>query len=167
MSPSGTLSPLRGPFRALTVACVPAAASLDEDAWTRALAIVDGALADRPAPVRRQLALFVRVVEVLARLRHGKGLERLAPERTRRLLEALERSPLLLLRRGTWGLRTLAFMGYYGQEDVRRALGYAAALRGWESRGAGQGPWADRSGAAPPEPGTLTAGRGEGSPPHA
>lgn len=158
MSAPGTLSPLRGPFRAVTVACIPAASELDDEGWTRALAIVDDALSQRPPAVRRQLALFVRVLGVLSRLRYGRGLERLDPGRTRRLLGTLERSPLLLLRRGTWGLRTLAFMGYYGQAEVRRDLGYGAALRGWEARGSRQGPWPDRGGAAPPEPGTLVAG---------
>lgn len=157
MTPASTVSPIRGAFRAVTVACVPAAARLTPEAWARAEAIVDDALAERPAAVRRQILLFVRVLGVLSILRFGRGLEALEPERVRQLLGALERSPLLLLRRGTWGLRTLAFMGYYGQADVRARLGYAAALRGWEARGGLQGPWTDRRGAAPPEAPTLTA----------
>jgi hypothetical protein len=101
--------------------------------------------------VRGQLVLFVRALSLLALLRFGRGLAGLDPARTRRLLSTLERAPLLLLRRGTWGLRTLAFMGVYGQPGIRRELGYAAALRGWEARGATPGPWPERKGAAPPE----------------
>ncbi|MHB1194436.1 MAG: hypothetical protein ACYC6F_15540 [Longimicrobiales bacterium] len=140
-----------GAFRALTVACVPAAAGFDEAAWARAEAIVDDALAQRPAGIRRQVLLFVRLLGLLAILRHGRGLARLDPARTRRLLEWLGRSPVLLLRRGTWGVRTLCFMGVYTQAEVRGDIGYAAALRGWEGRGTSPGPWPERRGAAPPE----------------
>lgn len=142
---------VRGEFRAVTVACAPRAASFSPQEWERAEAIVNDALAQRPAGVRRQVALFVRVLDVLSLLRFGKRLARLDPARARRLLGSLERSPLLLLRRGTWGLRTLAFMGVYGQAEVRRELGYGAALRGWDARGGPMGPWPDRAGAAPPE----------------
>jgi hypothetical protein len=152
---------VRGAFRALTVACVPAAAGFDEAAWARAEAIVDDALAQRPPAMRRQVALFLRVLGLLAVLRHGRGLGRLDPARTRRLLAWLERSPLLLLRRGTWGVRTLCFMGVYAQPQVRRDIGYAAALRGWEERGTTPGPWPERLGAAPPERGVLTADGGD------
>lgn len=158
MNRTGTLDRIRGPYRAVTVACVPRAEALTEEEWGRAEAIVDEALAQRPPAVRRQVVLFVKILGFLALVRHGKRLERLAPERTRALLARFEGGPLLLLRRGTWGLRTLAFMGYYGQASVRDELGYTAALRGWETRSGSQGPWPDRGGAAPPEAGTLTAG---------
>jgi len=127
---SSTLDAIRGELRAVTVACVPAAAHLDERAWVRAEAIVSDTLAQRPASVRSQLVLFVRVLSLLAFLRFGRGLAALDPERTLKLLSTLERAPVLLLRRGTWGLRTLAFMGVYAQPEVRRRIGYAAGCRG-------------------------------------
>lgn len=157
MTPIRTVAPIRGALRAVTLACVPASRRLTEEGWARAEVIVGDALAQRPPSVRRQVVTFVRVLGVLGFLRYGRRLERLGPERMRTLLASLESGPLLLLRRGTWGLRTLAFMGYYGQPSVRSELGYAAALRGWESRGARQGPWPERGGAAPPEAGVLTA----------
>ena len=50
------------------------------------------------------------------------------------MLETLQDAPVLLLRRGIWGLRTLAFMGYYTRPDAQRAIGYRADPRGWEAR---------------------------------
>lgn len=161
----GTLAPVRGAFRTVTVACVPAAAAFDDAAWSRAEEVVDEALAQRPAAVRRQVILFLRVLGAFSVVRFGRGLTAAGPERVRRLLGALEWSPVLLLRRGTWGVRTLAFMGVYTQADVRRRIGYEAAPRGWEARGGEQAGWPDRRGAAPPEAGTLTvddAGDGGG-----
>ncbi|NJD20398.1 MAG: hypothetical protein FIA95_14100, partial [Gemmatimonadetes bacterium] len=104
---------LRGVLRTLAVACVPAASRLDAAGGARAETIVEDFLAQRPASVRRQLLLFLRLLGLLARLRHGRGLAALDPARARTLLASLERSPLLLLRRGTWGVRTLCFMGVY------------------------------------------------------
>jgi hypothetical protein len=42
--------------------------------------------------------------------------------------------PALLLRRGSWGLRTLVLMGYYGRPDAKQEIGYRADPRGWEAR---------------------------------
>jgi hypothetical protein len=166
MSPPSTLAPVRPLFRAITRAAVPASEAFDDARWSRAEEIVDGALADRPSGVRRQVVLFVRVVDTLARVRFGRGLGSLPVARVRTLMGSLERAPVPLLRRGLWGVRTLAFMGCYAQDGVREALGYRAAAGGWGARGHDGGPWPDRKGAGPPETGTLVAGE-EAEPGHA
>lgn len=147
-------------FRVLTRAFVPRAADLDEEGWRRGEAIVSDALSVRPPSIRRQIGIFVRVVGLLAFLRYGRSLKSLSASRLGRLLGRLERAPLLLLRRGVWGLRTLAFMGYYGQASVREAIGYRADLRGWQDRGEDAGPWSDREGAGAPEAWVLTRDEG-------
>ena len=157
MAQDAPLAPARSAFRAVARAVAPAAAELDEVAWMRGEARVEKALADRPAQVRRQVVLFLRVLGLLSWLRFGRSLDRLSAPRAYTLLAMMERSPLLLFRRGVWGIRTLAFMAVYGQDELRRGIGYAAAAGGWEARGAGQGPWPERGGAAPPEPGVLVA----------
>lgn len=158
--PASTLAPVLPLFRAVVRATVPSAEGFDEARWTRAEEIVEVSLADRTGAMRRQVVLFLRLLDVLARVRFGRGLARLDPGLARRLLGRLERAPVLLLRRGVWGVRTLAFMGCYGQEAARVHLGYAAAAAGWEARGAHQGPWPERRGAGAPEPGTLVARTG-------
>ncbi len=60
---------------------------------------------------------------------------RAAPDQRRDFLERVERSPLLVVRRGFWGIRTLVFMGYYARADVAGAIGYRASADGWEGRG--------------------------------
>ncbi len=112
---------------------VPETRDLDALGWEELEAIVERALADRPASVRRQLRLFVRIVQVLPILRYGRPFTRLGPDAAVRFLHWLESAPILLLRRGFWGLRTLVFMGYYGQDSVSRALGYRADPRGWQA----------------------------------
>ena len=128
------LAPVRGVFRALAATCVPEASSLDERGWAAAEAVVEQALTERPAKVRRQLGLLIRLLEVLPVLRWGRRFTRLDPVMRLRFLEALQGSPLLLLRRGVWGIRTLAFMGYYARPEAAGLIGYRADARGWEAR---------------------------------
>ncbi len=158
---SATIRPVRAVFRALVRAVVPAAASLDEAGWSRAEAIVDEALADRPASIRRQIVLFMRLVNVMAFVRYGRTLAGLEAGKARRFLSSIERCPVLLLRRGLWGVRTLGYMGYYAQENIQREVGYAAAHEGWAAAGGVAGPWPARGGSGAPEATTLTVEDGE------
>jgi len=121
-------------FHALTVVFVPEAAALTDQEWNSADEIISRALAARPAATRRQINLFLRMVSVLALVRYGRPLVTLTLERRTRLLESLGKSRLLLLRRGVWGVRTLAFMGYYARPEAAASIGYRASAAGWEAR---------------------------------
>ncbi len=128
------LTSVRAPFRALVATFVPEAGALTAGEWSEVEAIVEQALAERPAPLRRQLVLLIRALEWLPAARFGRRFTRLDAGKRLAWLGRLERSPLLLLRRGIWGLRTLAFMGYYARPAAADAVGYRAQLRGWEAR---------------------------------
>lgn len=131
---SGFLWPIRSTFRALTTTFVPEAAALDAPSWAEAEAIVEAFLAGRPASVRRQLGLLVRLLDLLPLLRYGRRFRALDPARRTRFLEAMQNAPLLVLRRGVWGVRTLAFMAYYARPAAAAGIGYRAAAAGWEAR---------------------------------
>ncbi len=128
------LTALRPVFRAAAVAFVPALEPASPATWEAVERTVAGALGARPAGVTRQLGLFLRVLDGAARLRHGRSLAGLDLPTRVRLLERFERAPILSVRRGIWGLRTLVFMGYYTQEPVIAALGYRASPAGWSAR---------------------------------
>jgi hypothetical protein len=128
------LPSVRPLFRALAQTFVPESRDLDERAWIEAEALVEQLLASRPPAVRRQVVLLIRALELLPLFRYGRRFTALDPARRLRFLEALQDAPLLLLRRGIWGLRTLAFMGYYARPAAAAAVGYRADPRGWEAR---------------------------------
>jgi hypothetical protein len=130
----GVLSSVRPIVRAVTVTLVPEAIELDEAEWASFEQIVGDALAARPPALRRQLLMFVRLLEWLPLLRYGRRFTRLGTEPRRRFLERLQDAPVLLIRRGLWGLRTLLFMGYYARPAGARAVGYRADPRGWAAR---------------------------------
>jgi hypothetical protein len=122
---------VRSTFRALVTTSVPEAVALTAAEWTELEAIVEDAVAKRPPALRRQLRLFIRLLNLLPVLRWGRTFERLDPARRARFLASLERSRLFLLRRGFWGVRTLVFMGYYARPSAYAQIGYDARLRGW------------------------------------
>jgi hypothetical protein len=129
------LSSVRHTLYAIATAVVPESSTLDDRAWAEIQAVIDDALAQRDAGVRRQIIAFLRLLQVLPIVRYGRPLTSLNARQRRDFLESIERSPLLVVRRGFWGIRTLVFMGYYTREDVADAIGYRVTLAGWEARG--------------------------------
>jgi hypothetical protein len=129
----GLLTPVRRPFRALSETFVPETVEMDDRGWARLFEIVEAALRTRPQGVQRQVVLLVRALDWLALIRHGRRLASLDPTLRQSLMESLQRSRLLLLRRGIWGIRSLVFMGYYARPEIHAALGYRARSEGWEA----------------------------------
>lgn len=128
------MRPTRSVLRAIATSVVPEAAGLDAAQWDEVEAIVGRAIAARPPKLRRQLALYLAILEWLPVLRYGRAFSRLDAERRTRWLNRLQRAPILLVRRGFWGIRTLILMGYYGRPGAAVAIGYHADARGWEER---------------------------------
>jgi hypothetical protein len=128
------LASVRPIVRAIGITVVPESMRLDDAAWSAIEDTVAAALAARPAALQRQFLLFLRLVEWLPALRYGRRFTRLDPARRTQFLTRLQDAPLLLLRRGTWGLRTLFLMGYYGRPAAAREIGYRADPGGWAAR---------------------------------
>jgi hypothetical protein len=128
------LAPVRDTFRAVAVTVVPEASALDESGWRTLEALVEKTLSKKPAGMQRQLVTFIRAIEHLPRLRWGRPFTALSPDERTRFLSSFEHAPVLLLRRGFWGLRTLVFLGYYARPEAAAAIGYRADARGWEAR---------------------------------
>jgi hypothetical protein len=132
--PDPVLSPFRGILRALGEVVLPGPNALDQAGWEEAEAIMEAAVAPRPPSVKKQLRLFLRLLNVLPLLTTGRTLGRLPEKKRASFLASLQRSRLAPLRRGLWGVRTLLFMGYYNQEAVRNEIGYRAEPGGWAVR---------------------------------
>ncbi|MBI4409360.1 MAG: hypothetical protein HY561_06600 [Gemmatimonadetes bacterium] len=136
MRPSSSqpvLDPVRPVFRAIAATVVPEAARLGEAEWSELEGSVEKAVAERPPKMRRQLRLLIRTLELLPVFRYGRRFSRLDAAARRRFLEKIQDSPILLLRRGFWGLRTLVLLGYYTRAAAAGEIGYAADPRGWDA----------------------------------
>jgi len=128
------LASIRPVLRAIGVTVVPEAAQLNDAEWVALEEIVRGALAPRPRTLQRQFILLVRAIQWLALVRYGRRFTALDAATRQRFLEQLQNAPVLIVRRGVWGLRTLLLMGYYGRAAAGRAIGYRADPRGWKAR---------------------------------
>ena len=126
------LSPVRPIFRAIVSTVVPEASQLDEQGWAEVETLVEVALRDRPPAMRHQLRLFLWAIQWLCVFRYGRGFTSLSADRRTRVLSHLQGHRIELIRCGFWGLRTLAFLGFYGRAEAVEAIGYAADPRGWE-----------------------------------
>ena len=126
-------APVADALRAVAASFVPETAAATDTEWRDLEARISAALASRPPALRRQLALFVTVLDTAARLRYLAGLNALDQRRRTALLEWFARSPVLSFRRGIWGLRTLVMLGWYTQPAVTAALGYRASPAGWDA----------------------------------
>ena len=128
------LPKVRGTFRAIAETVVPEAGRLDAAGWDELERLVEKALERRDEAVKRQMGLLFKVIELLPILRYGRPFTKLGGAERTRFLAALEDAPVLLLRRGFWGLRTLVYLGYYARPEAGREIGYAADPRGWGAR---------------------------------
>jgi gluconate 2-dehydrogenase subunit 3-like protein len=128
------LDPVRPVFRAIAQTVVPEATRLSDADWAAVETIVERALAPRPPRLRRQLVVLIRLLQWLPLLRYGRPFTALDAARRTQFLEHMQDAPLLLLRRGFWGLRTLALMGYYARAEAAVEIGYRARPEGWEAR---------------------------------
>ena len=133
--PTSLLAPVRPILHAIARSVVPETASLDDRGWGVLEHTIATALAARDERTRRQVIAFVRLLDVLPVLRYGRRLAHLPSRQRTAFLERIERSSVLLVRRGFWGVRTLIFMGYYTQPEIVSAIGYRAAPGGWAVRG--------------------------------
>ena len=127
------LAPVRAVFRAVVVTVVPEAKQLDQRGWLAFEELVEDALEFRPPALRRQLQLFLRAIEWLTVVRYGRTFSGLGEEQRNRVLRHLQDHPLERIRSGFWGLRTLAFLGYYGRPEGAHSIGYRPDPRGWEA----------------------------------
>jgi hypothetical protein len=130
-----TLAPVGHILRAIAATVIPEMASLDERAWAEVDDVIERAIAPRGERVQRQLITFLRLLQGLPVARYGKPFTSLDSARRTAFLESMERSRLLLVRRGFWGVRTLVFMAYYTRADVSEAIGYHPSVEGWTDQG--------------------------------
>lgn len=111
---------------------VPPLAGLDGDGHARCRAIIAAALAERPPGVRRQIRLFLSLVRLAPLLRWVTTFERLPAHRQEKFLRWLQDDAPGRLRQGFWGLKTIVFMGYYGQGELGPRLAYTPSRSGNE-----------------------------------
>ncbi len=127
------LAPLARQIQPILATFIPATAKLSLAELGPVLERVDERLADEPVALQRQLRLFVRILWWLPVFTHLRTLGGLRPEQRLKLLSWLQDCGVTKLRVGLWGLRTLLFVGWYGDPAVQARLGYRPNIAGWDA----------------------------------
>ncbi len=117
---------------ALAHVLVPDSRNLPRDRQDRFFALLDELLATRPAKVVRLIGVFLVFLRWSPLLRFGRRLDHLDPATQVRALKWFEDAPIALIRTGLWGVKTLVFLGYYGQPEITVGLGYTPSRSGNE-----------------------------------
>lgn len=98
---------------------VPQVAELKSDKQLKVVGAVDDALSQREPALRMQFLGFLGVIKTAAFARYLRPLDKMSGEKQDTILNWFQDSAIHKLRVGFWGLRTLIYMGYYG--DPARA----------------------------------------------
>lgn len=118
---------LRGYYARVFVAVqrctVPLSRELDEEQQQESLRLINHFLQTRP-DLRVPLKLFLISIDTLSILTGLNTFQRLSSERQVGLMNWFFDSRIPLLRKGFWGLNTLARLGVYGQSSLHEKIGY-------------------------------------------
>lgn len=112
----------------LATRIVPEARNLSPAQRKRLRMTIRLMLLQRSGMERFQIRLFLFAMRWLPALLYLRPFERIPAQAQDRFLAFLESAPLKVVRAGFWGLKTLIFMGYYGQGQIARDIHYTPSL---------------------------------------
>ena len=114
----------RSVFLALQPVLVPRVRELTPEQHELGLELAETLLMDMAPAKRRKLTLFFAVINLLSLARFGRFAAGLDSEQCAHLCRFLFDNPVSLLRKGFWGINTLARLSVYGQPELAPQFGY-------------------------------------------
>lgn len=111
---------------------VPDIGQLPRERQLDVIRVVDGALSEREPALQVQFGAFLKILNLAPFPRHFKTLKGLPPAIQDKWLRKFENSSIQKFRTGFWGLRTLIFMGYYGDPARAKEFNYTPSFKGNE-----------------------------------
>lgn len=111
-------------FEALQRRLVPRAARFTETEREASRTLVNNLVAKQAAKNRRKLGLFLAIIDVLSLFFGLRAFRNLPAGRQDAVLRFLFDAPVGLLRKGFWGVNTLAKLGVYGQPALYEEINY-------------------------------------------
>ena len=117
-------------FRAAAERIVPGEPGAPGAGSEQVLMAVDRELAGRDADLRKNLTMFLKVVELLPVFRYGRPFSRLGPAQQDAVLKFFGANRLVQkFRMGFWGMKTFVLLGYYNLESTWAELDYPGPRR--------------------------------------
>lgn len=111
-------------FLALQARLVPLSTSLPSTQRDAGLALVNDLVGRMPEKNRRKLGVFLLLIDFMGYALMLRPFARLPYGVQTKLLQFLFDGPVGLLRKGFWGVNSLAKLSVYGQPELYDQIGY-------------------------------------------
>ena len=111
-------------FEAIQGVLVPRSKAFDGAQQQESRRLINEVVGNMPPENQRKLSVFLLVIDLLAFVRGFKVFRRLSEAKQQQLMHWLYDNPVGLLRKGFWGLNTVAKLGVYGQSSLHQEIGY-------------------------------------------
>lgn len=111
-------------FESLQKCLVPRSKTFNRQQAQRSRDTVNHLLSQQSPTAQRKLAVFLVLFDIVTSLRYAKLFKNLSDDQQAQTLKFFFDSPIGLLRKGFWGLNTLARLGVYSQTELHQELGY-------------------------------------------
>lgn len=111
-------------FEALQQRLVPRAAAFSAEERNASRMLVNTLVSRMPEANRKKLGVFLLLIDIVSLVMGWRPFRRLPPAKQDRVLAFLFDAPVGLLRKGFWGVNTLAKLGVYGQTTLYDEIGY-------------------------------------------
>lgn len=85
---------------------------------------VESFLKEKSPLIKLKIALFLAIIEIVSMLRFHSRVHKLSDQNGVTLLNSFCNSPIPIMRKGFWGISTLAKLSVYSLDYVQKDLGY-------------------------------------------
>ncbi len=111
-------------FEALQHRLVPRSQRFDAQQQQRSIELANTLTGNMPAAKRRKLGVFLILIDVVSFFVGFRPFRKLSGAKQLTVLGWLFDSPVGLLRKGFWGLNSIAKLSVYGQPSLYDEIGY-------------------------------------------
>ena len=111
-------------FEAIQNCLVPRSRTFTSEEQSRSQSLVNTVLAQQDKIATKKLALFITLIDVFSLAFHARSFRNISTKKQTSIMNLFFDSPIPILRKGFWGLNTLARLGVYGQKKLHEEIGY-------------------------------------------
>ena len=111
-------------FIAIQQCLVPLAKEFNEEQLKQSSETINSLLQNKPVAIRFKIGLFINIINFLSLVLKFKPFSTLDESSKTEILNKFFDSPIGLMRKGFWGINTLAKIGVYTQHSVYPIIGY-------------------------------------------
>jgi len=111
-------------FEAIQNCVVPRSKTFTSQERSRSKKLINQVLQSQDETSKKKLTLFIILIDVAALIFHARLFRHISQTKQTLLLTKFFDSPVPILRKGFWGLNTLARLGVYGQKELHDEIGY-------------------------------------------